>query len=212
MYNDRRHAGVELASALGPTDPSAVVLGIPRGGVVVAHAVAEQLGLELDVVLARKLRAPTQPELAIGAVGPDGRPVLDDRVLATLEVEQGYVDAEIARRASELAERLDRYRRGKPPVRVEGRTCIVVDDGIATGSTARAALRWLRAAGAREVVLAVPVAPRRSLEDLSEDADRVVCLQSPEDFFAVGQFYRSFDQVGDDEVGRLLDAPRSPIE
>ncbi|HEX9713332.1 MAG TPA: phosphoribosyltransferase family protein [Actinomycetota bacterium] len=207
MYVDRQEAGIELANVLGPLPADTLILGIPRGGVVVARAVAEELGLELDVVLARKLRAPMQPELAIGAVGPDGTPVLDERVLQAVGgVSEEYLSAETERRASELAERQQRYRGDRAPLQVEGRTCVVVDDGIATGSTARAALHWLKAAGAREAILAVPVAPRRSLEELSLVADRIVCPVVPDDFFAVGQFYRHFDQVSDDEVVRILEA------
>lgn len=207
MFRDRIDAGQQLAKLLQNLPPDAIVLGIPRGGVVVAKAVAEQLGLELDVVLARKMRAPMQPELAIGAVGPDGTPFLDERVLREIgTLSDDFLNEETVRRAAEVSERMERYRGDRPPLRVDGRTCVVIDDGIATGSTARAACAWLKRSGANEVILAIPVAPARSIADLEQVADRVVCPLVPERFFAVGQYYDDFDQVSDDEVVQILRA------
>ena len=205
MFRDRTDAGKQIAELLGDLPSDALVLGIPRGGVVVARAVADALGLELDVVLARKMRAPMQPELAIGAVAPDGTAVLDERVLGEIGIlTKEFLDDEIARRAAEVDERLRRYRGDRPPLAVEGRTCVVVDDGIATGSTARAACLWLKRRGAAQVILAVPVAPARSLAELETIADRVVCPMVPDHFFAVGQFYEDFQQTTDDQVVELL--------
>ena len=205
MFRDRTDAGKQIAELLGDLPSDALVLGIPRGGVAVARAVADALGLELDVVLARKMRAPMQPELAIGAVAPDGTAVLDERVLGEIGIlTKEFLDDEIERRVAEVDERLRRYRGDRPPLAVEGRTCVVVDDGIATGSTARAACLWLKRRGAAQVILAVPVAPARSLAELETIADRVVCPMVPDHFFAVGQFYEDFQQTTDDQVVELL--------
>lgn len=207
MYRDRIDAGEQLAHALGEMPDGTLILGIPRGGVVVASALADEVSAELDVIVARKMRAPMQPELAVGAVGPDGTAVLDQRVVAMIGgLSDDFVVQETQRRAAEVADRSRLYRGDRPPLHVTGRTCVVVDDGIATGSTARAALQWLRSAGAREVVLAAPVAPRRSLDELGAIADRVVCPLVPESFLAVGQFYARFGQVSDDEVVAILTA------
>jgi len=205
LFRDRTDAGKQIAELLGDLPSDALVLGIPRGGVAVARAVADALGLELDVVLARKMRAPMQPELAIGAVAPDGTAVLDERVLGEIGIlTKEFLDDEIERRVAEVDERLRRYRGDRPPLAVEGRTCVVVDDGIATGSTARAACLWLKRRGAAQVILAVPVAPARSLAELETIADRVVCPMVPDHFFAVGQFYEDFQQTTDDQVVELL--------
>jgi putative phosphoribosyl transferase len=201
VFADRIDAGARLARALGDVPRDALVLGIPRGGVVVARAVADELGLELDIILARKLGAPANPELAIGAVGPDGSVVLDETVISMLHgVPEDYVKAEAARGVGEIRRRDALYRAGRPGLDVTGRTCVIVDDGIATGSTARAACLWARRAGATEVVLAVPVAPARGVEALGAVADRVICLHAPDEFYAVGQWYATFTQITDDEV------------
>lgn len=182
------------------------MLGIPRGGVTVAAEVAAATGGILDVVVPRKLGAPTNPELGIGAVASDGTTVLDERLVYTLRVTDSYIAAEVARQLEEIERRLDIYRAGRPPLDVSGWDCIVVDDGVATGGTAEVALRSLKAQGARSVVLAVPVAPEETLRRLGEIADRVVCLATPEPFAAVGQWYAHFPQVSDAEV---LDALRN---
>lgn len=176
------------------------MLGIPRGGVVVAAEVARATLGTLDVIVPRKLGAPINPELGIGAVAPDGTTVLDERLVDVLGVTDEYVAAEVARQINEIHRRLAIYRAGRPPLEVEGEECIAVDDGVATGGTAEVALRSLKAQGARSVTLAVPVAPEESLERLGQVADEVVCLETPEPFAAVGQWYARFPQVSDDEV------------
>jgi putative phosphoribosyl transferase len=205
QFADRREAGRELGRALAAdgVGPDAVVLGIPRGGVVVAAEVARELGAPLDVVVPRKVGAPGNPELGLGAVAPGVR-VLDERLVRDLGVDEEYLEREIAAQEREIARREAAYRDGRPPLDVRGRTAVIVDDGVATGGTAMAACRWARAAGAREVVLAVPVAPRQSVRALSAECDRFVALATPEPFYAVGQWYRDFDQVDDAEVVALL--------
>ena len=204
IFSDRAEAGDVLADALlefAGTDP--VVLAIPRGGVVVGRAVADALGAPLDVVVPRKIGAPGNPELGLGAVAPGVR-VLDDRLVRALHVTPEYLEREIAAQEREIERRERAYREGRPPVDVRGKVAIVVDDGIATGGTAAAALRWARERGASKVVLAVPVAPVQSIAKLREDADRIVVLATPEPFLAVGEWYRTFNQTSDDEVVRLL--------
>jgi putative phosphoribosyl transferase len=212
-FRDRPDAGQQLAQRLSELDLEApVVLGLPRGGVPVAAPVARLLGAPLDIILVRKLGVPSQPELAMGALGEDGVRVLNDDVLVTTSVTDDELQAVTGREQAELEARAARFRRGRPRVELEGRTAIVVDDGIATGSTARAAIRVARAHGAARVVLAVPVAPPRTCEHMRDEADAVVCLEQPARFWAVGQFYRDFSQTTDDEVVALLDeaAQRDP--
>ena len=204
IFEDRHDAGARLAEALaGVAGGDAVVLGIPRGGVVVADEVATRLHLPVDVVVPRKIGAPGNPELGLGAVAPGVR-VLDDRMIRRLGVTQEYLDGEVAAQEREIVRRLERYRGGRPAADVTGRTAVVVDDGVATGGTAIAALRWARSAGAARVVLAVPVAPRATVDRLRRDADDVVALFTPEPFHAVGEWYRRFTQTTDEEVVAAL--------
>lgn len=205
IFEDRADAGRRLADAL--TDvPSAdaVVLGIPRGGVLVAAEVAARLHVPLDVVVPRKIGAPQNPELGVGAIAPGVR-VLDEAMIVRLGVGRSYLEAEIERQEREIERRSAAYRRGREPVPVNERTAIVVDDGVATGGTAIAALRWARSAGAREVVVAVPVSPAAALPRLRREADRVVTLATPEPFYAVGEWYRRFGQASDADVVAALD-------
>src|SRR5204862_6591355 len=182
-------AGEQLAKALSPlTGSDAVMLAIPRGGVVVGRVVADRLGVPLEVVIPRKVGAPGNPELGLGAVAPGVR-VLDERLVRELGVTPEYLDREIAAQEEEIARRLEVFRRGRPPVDIAARTAIVVDDGVATGGTAVAACRWARAQGAGRVVLAVPVAPRQAVSTLQEEVDELVVLATPDPFYAVGQWY-----------------------
>ena len=215
MFEDRADAGRQLAAALADhASPDVVVLGLPRGGVPVAWHVARALGAPLDVILVRKLGVPYQPELAMGAVGEGGARVLNNHVVARCRITQEELARVEAREGEELARRVERFRGGRPPVDLEGCTAVIVDDGIATGATAKAACRVARARGARRVVLAVPVAPPHAVRSLRKVADEVVCLSSPHWFSAVGEAYRSFDQVSDSEVAVLLGQepprPRTP--
>ncbi len=184
----------------------AVVLGVPRGGLPVARAVADALGAPLDVVVVRKLGAPGQPELGIGAVvdGDHPRAIFNQDIIEHLGVSDEYIEAEIARQLKEVNRREVAYRGGRAKIPLMGKTVIVVDDGIATGSSVRAALRGVRRQKPKRLMLAVPVAPAESIEALRSEADEIVCLETPEDFFAVGQFYRDFHQVSDDEVREIL--------
>jgi putative phosphoribosyl transferase len=183
-----------------------VVLGLPRGGVPVAYEVARELGAPLDVIVVRKLGLPFQPELAMGAIGEGGARVVDRELVHRALVSDRELAAVEARERAELDRRVRRFRGDRSPVPVRGRTAIVVDDGIATGSTARAACRVARAQGAARVVLAVPVAPPETLDELraSGDVDEVVCVETHDDFVAIGRFYADFTQTSDAEVVDLL--------
>ena len=204
IFADRIDAGERLAKGLAHLAGSdCVVLAIPRGGVIVGEVIAREIGAPLDVVVPRKIGAPGNPELAIGAVAPGIR-VLDPRMVGALGVTDRYLEREIAEQEAEIERRQRAYRGGRPPQPVEGRVAIVVDDGVATGSTAVAALRWARARGAERVVLAVPVAPPQSLERLRAEADEVVVLETPQPFLAVGEWYRDFDQTTDEQVVSAL--------
>lgn len=204
-FRDRRDAGQRLAEALqGLRNRRPVVLAIPRGGIVVGYEVARALDAPLDVVVPRKLRAPYNPELAIGAVAHDGSVYLDTPVAGTLKVPDEYLKEEIAYQLEEIRRRMRLYRGDRPPPDLSGRVAIVVDDGIATGSTMIAALRATRAAGPATLVAAVPVAPPEGVESLRREADDVVCLATPMMFYAVGQFYDDFAQTSDEEVIALL--------
>ena len=208
-FLDRADAGRRLASLLASQPAIArgagsVVLGLPRGGIPVAYEIARALGAPLDVILVRKVGLPAQPELAMGAIGEDGvRVVNDDVVRAEHVSERQFAGVEELERA-ELGRRAERYRADHPRVPLDGKTAIVVDDGIATGSTARAACQVARAHGAARVVLAVPLAPQSSIDALASVADDVVCAEVPEPFLAIGQWYVDFAQTADAEVVDLL--------
>jgi putative phosphoribosyl transferase len=206
-FADRRAAGRALAAPLlDRRDPSPVVLGLPRGGVPVAAEVARALGAPLDVIVVRKLGAPNQPELAMGALGEEGVRVLDEALIARLRASPAEVARIERTERAELEARVARFRAVRARVPLAGRSAVVVDDGIATGSTARAACLVARAHGADQVVVATPVAPASSLPGLREVADDVVCLASPSPFHAVGEWYRDFTPTGEDEVLALLRA------
>jgi len=204
MFLDRVEAGRQLAEALidlGDQPDPIVVLAIPRGGVVVAREVARALHASFDICLTHKIGAPGNPELAIGAVAGDGTTILDEFLIHSLQVPRQYLEAELQYWKIELARRAEAYRSGRARVPVKDRVAIVIDDGVATGSTLIAALRSTRAAGAKSLIAAVPVGPRDTIERvLSREADRVVCLRAPYEFYAVGAFYRHFEQVSDEEV------------
>jgi putative phosphoribosyl transferase len=204
-FGDRAEAGrllAELVVGLDLVRP--VVLGMARGGVPVGAEVARALGAPLDVLVVRKLGYPRQPELAMGAIGEGGVRVVNEDLVAQLQVPGSVIDEVAAREGAELERRLAAYRGGRPGVELGGRSAVVVDDGLATGATARAAVAVVRARGAARAVLAVPVAPPAAVRALAASADEVVCVWVSERFFGIGQWYDDFRQVHDDEVQRLL--------
>jgi predicted phosphoribosyltransferase len=211
-FEDREQAGRVLAERLRPRfggRSDVLVLALPRGGVPVGYEVAMALGAPLDVFLVRKLGVPGHEELAMGAIAGGGVRVMNPSVLSMIDVPQREIDRVARREGVELARRTEAYRgtRGEPVVR--GRTVILVDDGLATGSTMRAAAAALKALGPEEVVVAVPVAARETCDELADEVDEVICLRTPEPFHAVGLWYDDFSQTTDDEVRELLDAARA---
>ena len=205
-FRDRTDAGQQLAGALQQFlhSANAVVLGLPRGGIPVAYQIARQLGLPLDVVVVRKVGAPGQPELAMGAVASGGARVVNDDVLAHFADAEAVFAAMAEREHLEVVRREALFRAGRGPLDVKDRVCIIVDDGLATGATMEAAVRALRMLGAARLIVAVPVASRDAVHRLERSADEVVCLLQPPWFRSVGQWYDDFEQTSDEEVARLL--------
>lgn len=189
---------------MGAVGKGAIVLAIPRGGVVVGFEVAHALNISLDLIIPRKIRAPDNPELAIGALTEDGTIILDDELVKYLQVSEEYIREESERQRLEIERRLKLYRRDAPYPSLKNREVVIVDDGIATGSTMKAAVASVRMRGAKTILVAVPVGPFSSIEELKREADNVICLYTPEPFYAIGQFYKDFTQTSDEEVRRLL--------
>jgi predicted phosphoribosyltransferase len=204
-YRDRRHAGEVLAELLLPyRGKETLVLAVPRGGVPVALPVVEALGCALDLIIPRKIGAPGQPELAIGAVCEDGEVLLNRRLVQSLGVGEEYIRDAAAAEVAEIRRRLESYRGRRPAAVLQSRAAIVIDDGVATGFTLQAALKSVARQRPRELILAVPVGPPDSLAMLARDADQVICPLQPEPFWSVGQFYRRFEQLDDTEVLNML--------
>lgn len=222
IFNDRRDAAEQLAKKLewwkaettkesiepDKVATNIVVLAIPRGGVVIGDVIASNLGSRLDIVVSRKIGAPSNPELAIGAVMPDGSVYTNENIVNHLSVPQGYIDSQAKAEVREIERRLYRFRGNiEYEESLRGKTVVLVDDGIATGATVLAAAKWLRSKNlCKKLVIAAPVAPPSdsTLESLKNLADEVVILYSPEPFYAVGQFYKKFPQVSDDEVIEIM--------
>lgn len=212
-FHDRNEAGrllgEEVAKRLGARE-DVIVLGLPRGGVPVAFAVARALHAPLDVFIVRKLGVPGHEELAMGAIATGGVRVLNDEVLGYIPIKPEMIDAVAAREQRELERREHAYRGSRPPLDVRGRTVVVVDDGLATGSTMRAAVRALRRMEPRAVIVAVPLGASSTCAEFRKEADEIICLRTPEPFQAVGLWYEDFDQTTDEEVHELL-ARATPV-
>ena len=210
MFKDRREAGRELARRLAPYAPlEPLVVGLPRGGVPVAAEVAKHLGAGLDIIVVRKIGCPWQPELGIGAIAEGGVRIVNDALVHELGIQPNELERVTVREEAELARRIRRYRSDRAAVALAGRVVILVDDGLATGYTARAAIEAMRRSGARRVILAVPVAPADSVAEMRDVADEVVAVDSPPLFFAIGDFYEDFGQTSDAEVVALLERPQT---
>jgi putative phosphoribosyl transferase len=214
MFDDRKDAGTRLAHRLAAYRGEApIVVALPRGGVPIGYEVARALGAPLEIIVVRKIGAPGQHELGIGALVDGDHPetVLNQELLRMIDVSPEYLADAIKRELKEIRRRETVYRKGHSPLDLKGRAVLVVDDGIATGGSIRAALRGVRRRGARKIVLAVPVAAAETLESLRPEVDETVCLLTPQTFGAIGEFYRDFNQTSDDEVITLLDRAREHL-
>lgn len=204
-FTDRKQAGSLLAEKLSSyRGKIAIVLGLARGGVVTARAVADILKLPLDVLVVKKIGAPGQEELAIGALAPDDVSSIDWRFAQSLGVEEAYIKEVVSHQSSVVRGKTLQFRKGKKPYKFREKTVILVDDGAATGSTIEAAIMWLRKKHARKIIVALPVAPKELRSKIAPEVDELVILETPSEFQAVGQFYEHFEQVGDEEVVTLL--------
>ncbi|HLN44692.1 MAG: phosphoribosyltransferase [Chloroflexota bacterium] len=212
VLKNRVEAGKQLARTLKTAAKNAIVLAVPRGGVIVGYEVSTALGIPLDIIVTKKIGAPDNPELAVGAVAEDGTHILDEDVLRQVYAPTDYITAEVERQRQEIQRRLMRYRGNIPYPDLRNREVIIVDDGVATGSTLKAAIRLVRNKGARKIIVAVPVGPPDTIRELKKLADQVVALLTPEPFFAIGQFYADFDQTSDEEVIDLLKRSREKIK
>ena len=205
LFLDRDKAGQKLAVALRDVkSANMLVLGIPRGGVIVARPIAEELAVPLDIIVPRKIGMPGNPEFAVGAVAPDGTTVYNAGVLRAARLNQGDLEPIVQQEVDEIRRREKFYRGDLPPLKVSGKRVVLVDDGAATGYTLFAALDYSQKMDAGEIIAAVPVAPPDTAMELAKRADILVCLHSPEGFMSVGQFYWKFDQVSDQEVINIL--------
>ncbi|MUV88559.1 phosphoribosyltransferase [Halapricum sp. CBA1109] len=206
MFQTRTEAGRQLARLLDDYDVEAdVVLAIPRGGLPVGRVVANSLQIPLDIVSARKIGAPQNPELAVGAVASDGTVWRNEPLIGELAIEDTYLEDQIEHQRQAALDKIKRYRGERPPLEYSGKTVLIVDDGVATGATTIACIRQINNAGAERVILAIPVAPPETIEKLRSEADDVICVESPPHFGAVGQFYESFEQVSDERAKAYLD-------
>lgn len=205
-FPDRVQAGEALAERLAQDGSwqDALVLALPRGGVPVAFEVAQRLGLELDILVVRKLGVPGNPELAMGAIASGGVRVMNDDIVHYIHISRAEIDGTIAQETHELLRREQAYRSDRPQPTIEGRAVILVDDGLATGATMRAAVQAVRKMGAGSITVAVPVAAPDSVAQLEPLADRIVCLYLPHDLYAIGRWYQNFDQTSDRQVMELL--------
>ncbi len=209
LFHDRVDAGRRLAKHLKRlVQGNCVVLAIPRGGVVVGYEVAKELGCQLDVVISRKVGAPGQPELAVGAISEDGTIFVDEEIARIVGVSREYVERKAVEEDKEVKRRAEVYRGGRQMPDLKAKTVVLVDDGLATGLTMKAAVHMARSSGAERIIVAVPVAPPETVKKLKEMADDVVCLETPLEFFAIGQFYERFEQLTDDEVTAILERYR----
>jgi len=205
MFTDRKEAGTSLAEKLVSRISSGpLVLGLARGGVMIAQAVASRLSLPLDVLVVKKIPSPNNPELALGAVAPDGIRLVNWRLAQQQGVDEAYIQSVISNQQSAIRQKTLLYRKGRKPLRVKDKTVIIVDDGAATGATFEVAVKWAEAKGARKIIAALPVAPPDTVARIAPEVDELIVLEAPEHFDAVGQFYRNFDQVSDEEVIQLL--------
>lgn len=206
MFLNRQEAGEKLALKLKKyqNNSQAIILALPRGGVVVGYELAKRLNLPLDIIITRKVGAPGNPEFALGAVTQEGQLILNKETLNYYNLDSDYLKKEAERQIQEIKRRLKKYRGARLLVNLKDKIVIIVDDGIATGASIKAAIYSIKNQKPKKIILAIPVGPKETIEELRKEVDKIVCLKEPEIFFAVGQFYQSFEQVPDEEVKKLL--------
>lgn len=206
MFKDRTDAGVQLSSRLKEykDKEGVIVLALPRGGVVTGYEIAQHLNTPLDIVIVRKIGFPGQPELGIGAVSETGSIVLNDYIISGYGVSKEYIEREVSRQQEEIARRVKLYRKGKWLAGLKGKTIILVDDGVATGATMKAAITTLKEEKLNKLIVALPVAPSSVAEEIEKMVDEFICIETPFDFMAVGSYYDNFTQVSDKEVVEIL--------
>jgi len=206
IFRDRNDAGKRLILPLAKyrDQPDAIVIGLPRGGVVVAYEVAQGLNLLIDIIAPRKVGSPFNPELAIGAVTATGAGFFNEDIIEQLEVPKEYIQKEAEKERKVAQQRQEMYRKGRPPLNLKGKTVLLVDDGLATGATMKAAIQLVKEQKAKQIVVVIPVAPPDTLIEIEMMVDQVICLYAPPFFQAVGQFYETFGQTSDEEVMQIL--------
>jgi putative phosphoribosyl transferase len=206
VFQDRKEAGRKLADKLAKytDEKEIIVLALPRGGVAIGAEIAKKIGASLDVIITRKIHFPGEPEIAIGAIAENGKVALNDPIVKRYNISQSYLDEEICRQKAEIERRLIAYRGGKKLAFIKNKTVILVDDGVATGFTIIAAINALKDEGIKKLVVAVPVSPQDTFLKLKGLVDEIICLETPEVFLAIGDFYYDFDQLTDEEVMQLI--------
>lgn len=206
MFKDRIDAGKQLVKKLlsYKNQENTIVIGLPRGGVPVAYEIAQSLNLPLDIVCPRKIGAPMNKEFAIGAITETGLGIFDEETIVRLHISKGYIQEEVEKEKNIAKHRLEVYRKGRPPRNFKKKCIIIVDDGLATGATMKAAIQSIRAAGASKIIVAIPVAPPDTLEEIGAQVDEIICLDAPLFFQTVGQFYKDFTPTEDEEVISLM--------
>ncbi len=206
VFQDRKEAGCKLADKLAKytDEKNIIVLALPRGGVAIGAEIAKRIGAPLDVIMTRKIRFPGEPEFAIGAIAENGKVALNDRIVKSYNILQSYLDEEICRQKAEIERRLIAYRGGEKLTFIKDKIIILVDDGVATGFTIIAAINALKDEGVKKLIVAVPVSPQDTFLKLKGLVDEIICLETPEVFLAIGDFYYDFEQLTDEEVMQLI--------
>lgn len=213
MFKDRVDAGVQLASRLKEYKgkEAVLVLALPRGGVVTGYEIAKSLNVPLDIVIVRKIGFPGQPELGIGAVSETGTTVMNENIISAYGISKEYIEREMSKQKEEISRRVKLYRKGKRLSGLEGKTVILVDDGVATGATMKVAIATLKEEKLKKLIVALPVAPPGTAEEIEKMVDEFICIETPDDFMAVGSYYYDFTQVSDEEVVELLELSADKI-
>ena len=206
MFQDRKEAGRKLADKLAKytDEKDIIVLALPRGGVAIGAEISKKIGAPLDVIITRKIHFPGEPEVAIGAIAENGKVALNDQIVKRYNIPQSYLDEEICRQKAEMERRLITYRDGEKLAFIKDKIVILVDDGVATGFTIIAAINALKDEGIKKLIVAVPVSPQDTFLKLKSLVDEIICLETPEVFLAIGNFYYEFEQLTDEEVMQLI--------